>query len=79
MSLVRYGTNVFELDDVYGLDLYVSDDVYTLRVVINRGTDSFKIKFDSKPDAERAFETLCEELEVRDLTPRNRTETSAAE
>jgi len=79
MSLVRYGTNVFELDDVYGLDLYEAGDTYNLRVVLRDGTESFKIRFDSARDAERAFETICNELEVRDLTPVDPAESAAAE
>ncbi|MFB6351974.1 MAG: hypothetical protein ABEN55_01995 [Bradymonadaceae bacterium] len=75
MSLVRYGTNVFELDDVYGLDLYESDDTHELRVVLRGGEESFKMRFDARSDAERAFETLCQELEVRELTPTRSAET----
>lgn len=82
MSLVRYGDNVFELDDVYGLELYTSDDESNVRVVLDEGHSSFKIRFDSALEAERAFEAICDELEVRDITRDERSEgpdTAAAE
>jgi hypothetical protein len=69
MSLVRYGTNVFELDDVYGLDLYEAGDTHNLRVILRGGEESFKIKFETEDQAQRAFDTLCDELDVRQLTP----------
>lgn len=74
MALVRYGTNVFELDDVYGLDLYESDGIHVVQVILRRGETSFKIKYDSHSKAQRAFETICDELDVRELTPTHRPE-----
>lgn len=79
MSLVRYENNVFNLADVYGLELYESGDTHNLRVILRGGEESFKMKFDSRPEAERAYETICNELDVRDLSPQSSSETAAAE
>jgi hypothetical protein len=67
MTLVRYDTNVFDLDDIYGLDLYDSGDLHNLRVIIRDGKDSFVMKFDSGDAARRVFDSLCEELDVQEL------------
>lgn len=71
MGLVRYGTNVFEIDDVYGLDLHrKKKNKWRLKVVIHGGTQSFDIYFDDEDEARQAFETICGELDIRELTPR---------
>ena len=68
MPLVRYGTNVFELDDVYGLDLYQKgDEQWRLKVVLRGGTESFEMRFDGEEAARQAFDAICGELDVRDL------------
>ena len=67
MTLVRYDTNVFDLDDIYGLDLYEAGDLHNLRVIIRDGKDSFVMKSDSGDAARRVFASLCEELDVREL------------
>ncbi|MFB6264178.1 MAG: hypothetical protein ABEL76_11220 [Bradymonadaceae bacterium] len=68
MSLVRYGTNVFDLDEVDGLNLYEAGDSHRLEIFLH-GDDSFELFFDTAAAAEQAFDTLCQELDVRDLTP----------
>jgi hypothetical protein len=80
MSLVRYGTHVFDLDDVYGLDLYGDDDSHKLRIVLSRGDDleSFKLYFDSEGEARDAFDRICDELDVRDISPSTESISAAA-
>jgi hypothetical protein len=68
MNLVRYGTNVFDIDDVYGLDLYQKGEGdWRLKVVIHGGTQSFQIRFDDGAEAEEAFEAICAQLDVEEL------------
>ena len=68
MALVRYGTNVCEIDGVYGLGLYrKGTGRWRLKVVLRGGTESFEMRFESEQPARQAFDTICGELDVRDL------------
>jgi hypothetical protein len=67
MELIRYDGHVFAIDDIYGLDRFDKGDTHVLHVVLRGGETSFKMKFDSGREADRVFDAICDELDVRDL------------
>ncbi len=67
MELVRYDNHVFAIQDIYGLDRFEKDDTYVIKVVLRGGEVSFDMTFDSGTEADRVFDAICDELDVREL------------